>query len=528
MPSAVSSLSRWGALALLLLLSTCLVHAFHLPSPALRKASSSSSSIRPRSPLQATASSFGSVLGDILGDLLAGPEKVEETDALIVGSGISGSTTAFYLNKNGVKCLLTEAKPVVRLSPSPSTHPPTHPDRVTSTHPHLALPPIHPPSSSYTQVGGNVISKTDGKFIWEEGPNSFQPTLPLMRATVDMGLKDELVLADASLPRFVYWKEKLYALPGGLSTYPPTHPPTHSTNSSTHPPSLGDLPTFNLLTIPGRIRAGLGALGFIRGPPKGKEESVKEFVTRHLGAETFERIIDPFVSGVYAGDPSKLSMKAALKKVKRLEDMGGRGILDGALLRIQQIKRETPPVDPELPTYKGGQLGSFKKGLQSMPLAVAKALGKENVRTSYKLLSVEKGKEGGYEALFQTPQGRRRIKTKVRRVQQLIRTTFSSSTHPPTHPLTHLPTQTDHSNHGPRPRGEQTPPSSHSRSRSPGRGVLPTRGFSHSGLPKDGLQETPGGLWQPHSSLDEDPHTRDYLVSLFSHPPTHPPTHRVQ
>lgn len=58
----------------------------------------------------------------------------------------------------------------------------------------------------------------------------------------------------------------------------------------------------------------MGLLGIV-APPPSTEESVKDFVTRHLGQEVFDKIVDSFICGVYAGDSSKLSMQSALKKV---------------------------------------------------------------------------------------------------------------------------------------------------------------------------------------------------------------------
>lgn len=55
------------------------------------------------------------------------------------------------------------------------------------------------------RVGGAITTAhNDEGYLWEEGPNSFQPAPELLRLAVAVGLKDELVLADGKLPRFVF------------------------------------------------------------------------------------------------------------------------------------------------------------------------------------------------------------------------------------------------------------------------------------------------------------------------------------
>lgn len=274
------------------------------------------------------------------------PSARLSADCVIVGGGISGLCTAQALaTKYGVTDLLvTEAR---------------------------------------ARPGGNIttVERPDEGYLWEEGPNSFQPSDPVLTMAVDSGLKDDLVFGDPNAPRFVLWQGKLRPVPS----------------------KPGDLPFFDLMSIPGKLRAGLGALG-IRPPPPGREESVEEFVRRNLGAEVFERLIEPFCSGVYAGDPSKLSMRAAFGKVWRLEENGG-GIIGGTIKAIQDRgKNPKPPRDPRLPTPKGQTVASFRKGLAMLPNAIASRLGSK-VKLSWKLTSITKSDNQGYVLAYETPEG---------------------------------------------------------------------------------------------------------------------------
>ncbi|MBD2188189.1 protoporphyrinogen oxidase [Pseudanabaena mucicola] len=232
------------------------------------------------------------------------------------------------------------------------------------------------------RVGGAITSaKNDEGYLWEEGPNSFQPTPELLRLAVQVGLKDELVLADGKLPRFVFYNGKLNALPMS----PPKAIAT------------------KLLTWGGKIRLALGAMGFAR-PAMAGEESVDQFFSRLLGKQAVERLVAPFISGVYAGDPKRLSAKAAFSKIFRLENTYN-GLLAGAILSAKERKAKKIN-DPTLPKVKSGELGSFREGIKMLPEAVATKLRAQGtaIKQQWILRSLEK--QGDiYISKFDTPTG---------------------------------------------------------------------------------------------------------------------------
>ncbi|NJK65355.1 MAG: protoporphyrinogen oxidase [Microcoleus sp. CSU_2_2] len=281
-------------------------------------------------------------------------------DTLIVGAGISGLSLAHALHRQA-----TSASPLKILV-----------------------------TEGQGRVGGNITTSTAGGFLWEEGPNSFSPTAELMKLAVDVGLKQELIFADRKLPRYVYWQGKLQPVP-------------------MTPPAMIQS---KLLSFPGKLRALFGALGFV-GPAmgdrlsqQGGEETVSQFFRRHLGTEVMQRLVEPFVSGVYAGDPQQLSAAAAFGRVTKMADAGG-GLVAGALLSAKK-RPQKMPVDANIPQTKPGELGSFKQGLKALPEAIASELA-DRLKLNWHLTRLQPTENKTYIAEFSTPDGQKQVEART-------------------------------------------------------------------------------------------------------------------
>jgi oxygen-dependent protoporphyrinogen oxidase len=185
-------------------------------------------------------------------------------------------------------------------------------------------------------------------------------TTPLIGQIVEhVGLKDEMVYAlKKANKRYILKNNQLYALP--------THP-------------VAFLKT-KLFSPKAKLR--LLAEPFSKKSNEGYYQSISEFVKRRLGQEFLDYAVNPFVAGIFAGNPDNLSVKSALPKLYQLEELYG-GLFKGFVLGAKERKKRAEQ------SKQSARMFSFKKGMQSFPEAIAAKLG-DNVRYNCKVERVVK------------------------------------------------------------------------------------------------------------------------------------------
>ncbi len=214
------------------------------------------------------------------------------------------------------------------------------------------------------RAGGAIGSLKSHGWLHELGPNSVLEGPPEVAALVDgLGLAVRRIHAsETAKRRYIVRGGRLVAMPGSPREFV-------STKLFSWGAKLG------LLAEPFRAR----------GRPD-VDETVSSFVLRRLGREFLDYAVDPFVAGVYAGDPARLSVRHGFPKLHRLEQEHGSLIL-GAIMR------RNPSGGP------AGRLFSFPDGLEELPNALASALG-ESVRLGHPVLGVRRA-EGGWQVDFE-------------------------------------------------------------------------------------------------------------------------------
>lgn len=188
------------------------------------------------------------------------------------------------------------------------------------------------------QPGGVIRSIRKDGCLLECGPQSFLSTEPLTELIRSLAIEDQLLQADPKAPRYV--------VVNGILRQVPLAPLALLSGS--------------LLGARTKLRLLADALGRTTPPPN--DESVAAFVRRKFGKELLDRLVGPFVSGIFAGDPEKLSLRSAFPSAHQWEREFG-SVLRGAIK--SRPRGEKPRTG----------LCSFRDGVSTLPRRLAEVLG---------------------------------------------------------------------------------------------------------------------------------------------------------
>jgi oxygen-dependent protoporphyrinogen oxidase len=228
---------------------------------------------------------------------------------IVIGAGVSGLTVSYWLQKKGLDVEVFEAQ---------------------------------------NRAGGVIETLQEDGYLFEKGPNSFLDNEPAtMTLTRELGIENELLRQSMrSNSRYIFMKNKLHDVPMGP----------------------GELIKTKLLS--GKSKRGLLLEGLRKSNRSKDDESLASFIRRRLGDELLQNMVTPFVSGVYAGDPEKLSLRSTFAMLYDLERNHG-SLTRGALTKMFKKKKDTS--EKKKPRAK--HLCSFIDGMQTLTQAMADSLG---------------------------------------------------------------------------------------------------------------------------------------------------------
>ena len=268
-----------------------------------------------------------------------------DCDVLVVGAGISGLVTAFELQQRGLRVEVLEAS---------------------------------------RRAGGVIETRQRDGALYELGPNSMLDSTPLIDDLLRrLDIVDQRVNASSvAARRFVIRNARLVALP----------------------PSPGAFLTTRAFSTGAKLR--LLREPFIAPASSGAEESIAAFARRRLGAEIFEYAVDPFVAGIYAGDPEQISVAAAFPRLHALEQDHG-SLIKGQLANRRERARHGQAVKISTASF------SFRHGMQTLPDALARATTTLRVDTTVERITA------GADATFAVS-GQRRGEAMTRRARAVV------------------------------------------------------------------------------------------------------------
>jgi oxygen-dependent protoporphyrinogen oxidase len=215
---------------------------------------------------------------------------------------------------------------------------------------------------SGARLGGTVRTEREGGWMVEAGPQSFQDTSPEVGALIaELGLGAERIAPGPDAKnRYIVRNGQLVALPS--------------------PSSVASLVATPLFSFGTKLKITGEAARKPRARPA--DVSVAELVRDHFGSEVLDRVVQPFISGIFAGDAERLSAQHAFPQIWEAERTTGSLVRAG--IEAAKKRREAGP-------SPGAPLVSFKGGLQALTDALASRLAPGSAELNAAVRAVSPG-----------------------------------------------------------------------------------------------------------------------------------------